>query len=188
MNVKTCATAAAMMAAAVGAGAGCAAGSGGSDRSPRVVTPADATQTASLLDRLKLLEGEWTTTDSETGQTVTASVFKVTAAGSAVSEQMFPGTSHEMTNVYHMDGPSLVVTHYCAAGNQPRMRATAAHGNTIPFRLDSVTNLTAPGEMFMGNMTLEFIDAGTIVEHWETVRDGKVVPEHSPTLVLTRKK
>jgi len=52
-------------------------------------------------------------------------------------------TDHEMTNVYHMDGPTLVMTHYCAAGNQPRLRAASGTSGTIDFKTDSVTNWTA---------------------------------------------
>ena len=165
---------------------GCASAPDHGAGAPHVVGIASPAQ-ASMLERMKSLEGEWTTLAAETGNVVTVSVFEVTAGGSAVRETMFPGTSHEMTNLYHMDGPSLLLTHYCAAGNQPRMRAVAANGNKFPFRFDAVTNLTAADEMYMGNMTLEFVDANTVIEHWETVRDGKTLTEHSPTLVLTRK-
>ena len=50
------------------------------------------------------------------------STYRVTAAGSAVMEVLFPGTDHEMVTVYHQDGDDLILTHYCAAGNQPRMK------------------------------------------------------------------
>src|SRR5262245_18832918 len=76
------------------------------------------------LERLKKLAGEWLAADAQgkpTAQLV--SVFKVTAAGSAVQETIFPGTAHEMVTLYHRDGPDLVLTHYRAAGNQPRMKA-----------------------------------------------------------------
>ena len=46
---------------------------------------------------------------------------RTTGGGSAVTETLFPGTAHEMMSVYHMDGDDLVLTHYCAGGNQPRM-------------------------------------------------------------------
>ena len=51
------------------------------------------------------------------------SVIKVTAGGSAVHETLFPGSAHEMVSVYHLDGADLVMTHFCALGNQPRMKA-----------------------------------------------------------------
>ena len=113
------------LAAAALAGWGCAgpAKTAGA-ASPAVVSKASDAEAAELLGRVKTLDGEWEMTgpDGEKGY----AVFKTMAAGSAVREIMFPGTAHEMTNVYHMDGPSLIVTHYCAAGNQPRMRATRA--------------------------------------------------------------
>ena len=49
-------------------------------------------------------------------------MIKVTAAGSAVHETIFPGTGHEMVSMYHADGKDLIMTHYCALGNQPRMK------------------------------------------------------------------
>ena len=48
-------------------------------------------------------------------------VYSVIAAGSAVHEHMFPGGPHEMVTVYHLDGPDLLLTHYCAAGNKKLM-------------------------------------------------------------------
>ena len=47
-------------------------------------------------------------------------VYGVTAAGTAVMEALFPETDHEMLTVYHLEGNDLVLTHYCAMGNQPR--------------------------------------------------------------------
>ena len=48
--------------------------------------------------------------------------FKTSAAGTVVMETMNPGTGHEMINMYHVDGDDLLLTHYCAGNNQPRMR------------------------------------------------------------------
>src|SRR5215207_3355349 len=71
------------------------------------------------LEALKKLVGEWVSLDAK-GQpsTQVVSVFKVTAAGSAVHETIFPGTPYEMISIYHLDGKDLVLTHYCAAKNQ----------------------------------------------------------------------
>ena len=46
--------------------------------------------------------------------------FGLTGAGSTVVETQFPGKGHEMISMYHLDGEDLRMTHYCAAGNQPR--------------------------------------------------------------------
>lgn len=161
--------------------AGCAS----KNASLSVVAPASAEQKQSLLERLKSLEGEWVTEDPTSGGTVTAAVFKTSSGGSAVREVMFPGSPHEMTNMYHMDGGDLVVTHYCAIGNQPRMRATGVDGNTIAFKFDSVTNRTASDQACMGEMTLEFVDADHIVERWRTMGTAK---DDATVIELTRKK
>src|SRR5690242_9923644 len=84
--------------------------------------PAKATTTNPNLDRLKALAGTWVEADKDGKPTdKVVSVVKVTAAGSTVHETLFPGTPMEMISVYHLDGADLVMTHYCALGNQPRM-------------------------------------------------------------------
>lgn len=150
-----------------------------------VVAAATEEQEAALLGRIKSLEGEWLGQDPQTGQMMTACVFKTSSAGSVVREVMFPGSEHEMTNMYHMDGDTLVVTHYCAVGNQPRMRATGMNGNELVFTFDSVTNRTSPKQTCMGDLTIEFIDADHIVEKWRA-RSGDT--EHTTTFELTRKR
>lgn len=132
----------------------------------QVVTPATDAQRAALLDTMKSLEGAWTMVDPE-GKTITASVFSVSSSGSVVREIMFPGQPHEMTNVYHMDGPTMVVTHYCAAGNQPRMRARpGTEPGVIAFEFDSVTNLTKPDEHRMDGLVLTIKDSDHVVAKW----------------------
>src|SRR5205085_9488497 len=93
-----------------------------STQSQRVVTKAKPAEKAALLDRIKSLAGTWETTGPD-GKTMTV-VYQLTANGSAVREIMFPGSASEMTNMYTMDGPDLLMTHYCAMGNQPHMKAS----------------------------------------------------------------
>jgi hypothetical protein len=76
-------------------------------------------------DRMKTLVGSWqghhTTPD---GPAMTVE-YRLTGGGSALVERLFAGSPHEMTSVYYMDGSELVLTHYCAAANQPRMKLVA---------------------------------------------------------------
>src|SRR4051812_1306547 len=67
------------------------------------------------LERLKKLAGRWGAAD-ESGKPTdkVVSVIKVTAAGSAVQETLFPGEPMEMVSFYHRDGADVVMTHYCA--------------------------------------------------------------------------
>ncbi len=152
--------------------------------SPAVVAKASEAQTAELLGRIKILDGTWEMIGPD-GQKSTI-IFKTVSGGTAVREIMFPGTGHEMTNMYHMDGPSIVMTHFCAAGNQPRMRATAFVNNSIAFTSDSVSNLTSMNDQYMGAMTLVFKDADHIEERWQHMAGDKV--SHGPNFELTRVK
>src|SRR6201988_5406854 len=76
------------------------------------------------LEKMKTLAGTWVVADKDGKPTdQVASIIKVTAGGSAVHETLFPGQPHEMVSVYCVDGPDLVMTHYCVLGNQPRLKA-----------------------------------------------------------------
>lgn len=157
-----------------------------STHSNHVVQPATAEQQAVLIERVKSLAGTWQGTAPD--GTVGTTVFAVTSNGTAVREIMLVGTAHEMTNMYTMDGPDLVMTHYCAMGNQPRMRAAPGSGNVITFRPDGVGNLTAVDQMYMGQMTIEFIDADHITQRWQSISGGTPSAEHDVNIELTRMK
>ena len=61
--------------------------------------------------------------------------------GNSVIETLFGGQPHEMTTVYYKDGRHIALTHFCAAGNQPRMRATTTDGRSLVFEFDGGSNL-----------------------------------------------
>ena len=153
--------------------AGCASSS--SSSTPAKVTAATPQQNAALLDQVKQLAGTWEMINAK-GEPEGGSTFDVTSAGFAVREVMFPGSDHEMTNVYHMDGSTLVMTHYCAAGNQPRMRAAMGKPGVLDFKLDSVTNWTGGSQEYMGELTLTIKDRDHITQSWSSFVDGKRQP------------
>jgi hypothetical protein len=156
---------------------------------PRTIEPASAQRTGMTLDRVKKLEGAWTMKD-EKGTEIVASVFTVSSGGTVVREVMFPGSEHEMTNVYHMDGADIIVTHYCAAGNQPRMRCTSPGLDRLTFEYDSVSNYVPGGfhgkSGFMGKVALVFIDNDHVNQVWTHYVDGQA--GEPMTFALTRKK
>ena len=142
----------------------------------KTVTAASAEQRASTFDRVKALQGTWEAADPS-GVKFVASVFSVSSDGSVVREIMLPGTPHEMTNMYHMDGPSLVCTHYCAMGNQPHLRATAVEQTKIHFTLESVSNMTSSDGDYMGDLVMEWIDKDHLRCHWKGFHSGKATDE-----------
>jgi hypothetical protein len=152
-----------------------------STSTPNVVQ-ADAAKRDRLLSAVSALEGRWRGASPD-GQTQYTE-FAVTSAGSVVREVMMPGEEHEMVNMYALDGNSLVMTHYCAGGNQPRMRATSIEDGRMSFVADGVSDLKAKDEIYMGAMTLEIVDEGRIVQHWSALKGGE--PDHEMVIEMTR--
>ena len=142
------------------------------------------------LERMKKLAGTWVAVGKDgkpTDQVV--SVIKVTAAGSAVHETLFPGQPHEMVSVYHRDGEDLVMTHYCALGNQPRMKADPkSPPNQLHFQFAGGTNLDPAKDMHMHEGTLTFVDADHIEFAGVAWEGGKPSETHCGTMKLVRKK
>ncbi|MCW5764682.1 MAG: hypothetical protein KIT68_01735 [Phycisphaeraceae bacterium] len=138
---------------------------------------------APALEPLKSLVGEWEATGPD-GKRMTALVVKLTAAGSVVHETMFPGSEHEMVNVYHMDGEKVAMTHYCAIGNQPRMTSPPPKDGVYTFTLDKVSN-GKPGQSYMGELVVK-IKGDNLTQVWASFENGKRT--EGPTIEMTRKK
>ena len=140
------------------------------------------------LEKLKKLAGEWVATDDK-GKEQVVSVFKVTAAGSAVQETIFPGSPMEMVSVYHMDGKDLLMTHYCALGNQPRMKLDPhSKDNTLKFVFAGGTNLDAAKDMHMHEGWITIVDDDHIEWNWSAYDQGKPAEGHKVAMKLSRKK
>ena len=143
---------------------------------------------ASALDPLKKLAGEWTGKAGHGDQKMDATVtYHVTANGSAVVETLFPGSEHEMVTVYTVEKGTLVLTHYCAAGNQPRMKAAKAGGaNGLKFDFAGGANISPGKDMFMHDLKLSFADDDHLRGEWSQWKDGK--PAELMVFDLERKK
>ncbi|QQR74645.1 MAG: hypothetical protein IPJ17_03365 [Holophagales bacterium] len=144
---------------------------------------------AAALARLQALAGEWIDVDGSTGQKdKVVVVYHVTGAGSAVVETLFPGTPHEMTTVYHTDGDDLVLTHYCAAGNQPRMRARKPSGDKLVFEFDGGTNLDPAKDMHMHSGFVALLGPDRVDAEWQAWVNGSPDGAHVAKFHLARKK
>ena len=63
----------------------------------------------------------------------------------AVMSEIHGHGPEDMISMFHLDGPNrLLITHYCSAGNQPRMQASSSpDGKTITFTFVDATILQA---------------------------------------------
>jgi hypothetical protein len=129
-------------------------------------------------DTMKSLTGAWQGKNSQ-GEPVEVS-YRVTSGGVLMSEIQTAMKGHEedMISMIHMDGGRLLLTHYCAAGNQPRMQASASpDGKTITFDFLDATNLASPDAGHMHRVAFTFIDANHHTEEWRFVDHGKEMVE-----------
>jgi hypothetical protein len=134
---------------------------------------------------LKTLPGTWEGPGMEGKSHDSVRVdFKVTGGGSAIMSEIL---GHEdMISMFHFDGPNrLLLTHYCAIGNQPRMEATVSpDGKTLTFNFVDATNLASPDAGHMQKMILTVLDDNHHTEEWLFVDHGK---EHKALFDLRRK-
>jgi hypothetical protein len=144
---------------------------------------------SSAFDRLKAMEGEWIDVTGAFGKAgAVVATYKVTGSGNTVIESFPVGTPHEMTTVYHRDGTSLLLTHYCAGGTQPRMRAKELNGNTLDFQFDGGTNIDVAKTSHMHNMRWEFVSNDEIKATWHNWVNGKEDSAHLGAMHIRRKK
>jgi hypothetical protein len=143
---------------------------------------------AASFDKLKALAGDWIDLDGAFGMKGQVAVTcRVSGGGSTVIETLFAGTPHEMLTVYHKDGSHIALTHYCSAGNQPRMRAKTTDGSSLAFDFDGGTNLDASSDVHMHASRIEFLGPDRVRAQWIGWAKGKP-SGHSPTFNLARSK
>ena len=134
-----------------------------------VVADSDAHKS---FDLLKGMEGNWEGKSSH-GQSVQVS-FRMTAGGSALLSEIHGNGPENMITMFHMDGDRLLMTHYCGAGNQPRMKVIASDPKSVSFEFLDGTNI-GPGDGHMQHVTFTEADADHHVEVWSFLDHGKEV-------------
>ncbi len=150
--------------------------------------PSEAQKSFTLL---KSVAGTWQgsgTTDPPQGgmEHFNAQItMRVTSRGNAlVHEMKDPATPDDPTKydhpvtMFYLDGDRLYLTHYCDAGNRPRMVArTSPDGKTVEFDFLDVAGGTQYGHMYHAVFTI--IDANHHIEDWTYMMPGeKAVHAH----------
>ena len=135
---------------------------------------ASASVAAAQFKQLKTLAGEWRGTGTH-GEDVTEAIisYRITAAGSVVMETMAAGTEFEMITMYHLNGEDLMLTHYCALKNQPRMKVTPSSDTSrIAFTYLDGTNMASDNVQHMHSLTFDFLGEDEIKTVWSMHADG----------------
>lgn len=136
-------------------------------------------------DTMKSLAGTWqghvTTDPVQAGMGDNGLVqvsLRVTSRGNAlVHEMKAAGTpddpkryDHPVTMLY-LDGDRLLLTHYCDAGNRPRMVAqTSPDGKKVEFAFLDLSGGNENGHMYHAVFTI--VDANHHIEDWTYMMPG----------------
>lgn len=119
-------------------------------------------------------EGEAAEAEAEAQEEVVHE-FRVSAAGTAVMETMNPGSDHEMINMYHLDGDDLVLTHYCAGGNQPTMKLDRERSSAekLIFNFTGGTNLDPAVDEHIHSAEIMLVDDDHVRSAWTGYAGGE---------------
>ena len=137
---------------------------------------------------LRTLAGDWERSGGahDHGGDSHRVIFKTTAAGSSVMETMFPGEEMEMISMYHMDGNTLLLTHYCALHNAPILKFEKSDKpGEIKFVFHGGTNFDPKVDAHVHEGVLRIKDANTLESSFVGYANGK--PDQKPSGILKRK-
>src|SRR5271169_1656502 len=129
-------------------------------------------------DQLKTLAGSWegiVKTDPpapEIDGKHAQAILRVTSMGNAIMHEMRgEGRPDDPITMLYMDSGRLTLTHYCDAGNRPRMVAKASpDGKTVEFDFVDVAGGTEYGHMHHAVFTV--IDENHHTEEWTYMMPG----------------
>jgi hypothetical protein len=117
-------------------------------------SPQDAIDSSAAFKRLTTLIGTWDVSERDNPNTKEIATYTFAGRGVLAEDLRAPGDAKasvmgHMYTAYHLDKGTLVMTHFCGAGNQPRMRVTSVTdgGRKISFQMYDITNL-ATAESF----------------------------------------
>ena len=139
-------------------------------------------------EKLKSLVGEWDGTVSHGAETMPVTIsYTLVSSGTSLMERLTTPDGADMVTMYHPDGSRIMMTHYCAGGNQPRMRAQVpkGDGNRIAFSFVDATNLPDPKVEHMRSLVVRFDDADHFTQEWTHRKAGK---DEKGVFKYTRKK
>jgi hypothetical protein len=150
----------------------------------------ESTVTAAF-EKLRALRGQWEGTYVWSGARAASGTmganYYITGNGSAVVENLTMGDEPSMTSVYHLDGRDLRMTHFCAAQNQPRLKAADIDPDItqVTFSFVDITNLRAPSAGHVEGLEVRFLEPDHIALLFRFKGDGK---ESDELIDLRRKK
>jgi hypothetical protein len=139
------------------------------------VAPTEAQQ---AFDKLKTVAGSWEARVTTTpvapdmqGKTMHVTL-RTTSMGNALLHEMTGADRpDDPITMFYLDSDHLMLTHYCDAGNRPRMTGKISpDGKTVDFEFVDVVGNLQYGHMH--HATFTFIDENHHIEDWTYMRPG----------------
>ena len=135
-------------------------------------------------EKLKALSGTWegkVTTDMPIPEAAQNSVMHVTlrttSRGNAVMHEMTSAGPDDPITMFYLDEGRLLLTHYCDAGNRPRMEGKLSpDGKTVEFAFLDVAGSNQHQHMHHAKFT--FIDLNHHTEDWTFMLGDNAVHAH----------
>jgi hypothetical protein len=126
--------------------------------------------------QLQTLAGEWEG-KTEKGRALKVS-YRLTANNTVLIETWTLGPTRESLTLYHMDNESLIATHYCPVGNQPRLRfKEGGSASLFVFEFVSATNLPKPEAAHQHRFEMELLQPNSFARSETYLENGKGEPE-----------
>jgi len=136
-------------------------------------------------DKLKTLSGVWegkVTTDMKVPESFEKIpmhvVLRTTSRGNALMHEMSStGSPDDPITMFYLDEDRVLLTHYCDAGNRPRMAGKLSpDGKTLEFTLLDVAGSNL--QEHMHHVIFTFIDADHHTEDWTFMMGDTAVHGH----------
>ena len=145
-------------------------------------------------DKLKTLAGDWEARDGVLygGKPIRVTYKAVSGGTSFMETYSQVGADYiDMVTVYHLDGDTLMLTHYCNVNNQIRMRAEPVTGqvNALSFNYLDATNLSVSNKEVMSKLQITFQDKDHFTQAWtwRITDKGKTTEEKAVYNFVRRK-
>ena len=137
---------------------------------PAATAPSEAQKS---FETLKALAGSWEGTLTavppikELADKRVKVMIRVTSRGNALMHEMtMTGIPDDPITMLYLDAERLMLTHYCDAGNRPRMAGTSSpDGKTVAFEVIDVSGSKQRGHM--ADTVFTIVDADHHLEEWK---------------------
>jgi len=110
--------------------------------------------------QLRAIAGEWKSMGTKKPLAIS---YREMSAQTVLVELYGVGSARETLTVFHPDGATLIATHYCAQGNQPRLRLEKASGHHWIFAFADATNLPDTKASHLVRLELELLDPNRLI-------------------------